>query len=115
MIVVDWTRAYPKLHMALWGAIALAWLILGVNSDNVPWGTDQTWLIMNAVVSGTAIGVGFRGSRDSMLVYLVAALVAGASRSVAYLADGSGGPGWVWTIITLTNVVLLGQWQRARE
>jgi hypothetical protein len=102
------------MHMALWSAIALAWLILGVNSSAVPWGNDNTWLVCNAVVSGTALGVAYRGTRDSMLVYLIAALIVGSVRSIAYLANGSVGPGWVWLIVALTNVVLLARWSDTR-
>lgn len=108
--VVVWARAYPKFHMALWCAIAVAWLILGANSANVPWGTPQSWLLANALVAGAALGVAYRATANSMLVYLIAALAAGGTRSVAYFTNGSGGPGWVWCIIALTNVVLLGQW-----
>lgn len=108
--MVAWARSYPKFHMALWCAIAVTWLILGANSGNVPWGTLNTWLIANALVSGTALGVAYRGTQDSMLVYLIVALAAGSCRSLAYLTNGSAGPGWVWLIIALTNVVLLGHW-----
>lgn len=110
MIVVSWARAYPRFHMAIWAAIAVCWLILGSQSGRVPWGNDMTWLLANAVVSGAALGVAYRRTHESMLVYLIAALVAGSVRSAAYLSNGSTGPGWVWAIIALTNVVLLGRW-----
>lgn len=110
-----WGTSYPRFHMALWCAIAVAWLILGANSGNVPWGTESTWLLANAFVAGAAIGVAYRRTADSMLVYLIAAFIAGGARSAAYLSNGSAGPGWVWVIITLTNVVLLGQWQATRR
>lgn len=101
--------------MALWAALAVVWVILGANSANVPWGNVTTWVIVNSFVAGAALGVAFRRTADSMFVYLVAALIAAAIRSIAYIMDGSGGPGWVWVIVTLTNVILLGQWgTRAR-
>lgn len=105
-----WSRAYPRFHMALWCAIAVTWLVLGANSAHVPWGTTGTWVLVNASVSGAALGVAYRRTQDSMLVYLIAALMAGSWRSLAYLTNGSAGPGWVWLIISLTNLVLLGQW-----
>lgn len=108
---MSFTRSYPRFHMALWCAIAVSWLILGANSGRVPWGTDDSWLIANALVAGTALGVAYRGTQDSLLVYLVAALIAGSVRSLGYLTNGSAGPGWVWLIIALTNLVLLGQWK----
>lgn len=108
---VLWRCQYPKFHMALWSAIALAWLILGANSSNVPWGTNSTWLLANALVAGSALGVAYRRTANSLLVYLIASLAAGSCRSLAYLTDGSLGPGWVWLIIALTNVVLLGHWR----
>jgi hypothetical protein len=110
MAVTSWARSYPRFHMALWCAIAVLWLMLGANSGRVPWGTSSTWLLVNSFVSGAALGVAYRRTANSMLVYLIAALIAGACRSIAYLSNGSTGPGWVWLIITLTNVVLLGQW-----
>lgn len=115
MIVMSWGRAYPKFHMALWCAIAVTWLVLGANSGNVPWGTESSWLLANALVSGAALGVAYRRTANSMLVYLIVALVAGSCRSLAYLTNGSTGPGWVWLIIALTNVVLLGQWQQSQS
>ena len=113
--MVIWGHLYPRAHMGLWAAIAVAWLVLGANSGGVPWGNVTTWLVINSFVAGAALGVAFRRTADSMFVYLVAALIAGAARSIAYIANGSGGPGWVWVIVTLTNVILLGQWgTRAR-
>lgn len=111
LTAVNWSRSYPKFHMSLWVTIALAWLILGANSGNVPWGTDLGWLLTNAAVAGTALGVAHRGTQSSMLIYLLAALAAGSIRSIAYLANGSTGPGCVWLIVALTNIVLLGQWK----
>lgn len=108
---MSWSHAYPRFHMALWAAIAVSWLILGANSGNVPFGTEQTWLVGNALVAGTALGVAYRGSRESMILYLLAALAAGTIRAFSYLLNGSTGPGWVWAIVALTNLVLLGQWK----
>lgn len=106
-----WVYHYPRFHMALWTAIALCWLILGVNSDAVPWGGGgHGWLVGCALVAGSALGVAYRSTRDSMLTYLVFALIAGSIRSLSYLIDGATGPGWVWLIVGLTNVVLLGHW-----
>ena len=96
--------------MALWAAIALSWLILGANSGNVPWGTTETWIVVNALVAGAALGVAYRATASSMTVYLVAALAASGVRSAAYMVEGSGGPAWVWVIVTLTNCALLGHW-----
>lgn len=109
--LVLWRCRYPKFHMALWCAIALAWLILGANSSHVPWGTNSTWLLANALVAGSALGVAYRRTASSLLVYLIASLIAGSCRSLAYLTNGSSGPGWVWLIVALTNVVLLGHWR----
>lgn len=108
--LIMWLPHLPRFHMALWAAIAISWLILGANSGNVPWGTTATWVFVNALVAGAALGVAYRGTANSMMVYLVAALLASGFRSAAYIANGSGGPGWVWVIVTLTNVALLGHW-----
>ena len=110
MIIVSWARAYPRFHMAIWAAIAVSWLILGSQSSRVPWGNDMTWLLANAVVSGAALGVAYRRTHESMWIYLICALTVGSLRSAAYLANGSAGPGWVWAILALTNIVLLGRW-----
>ncbi len=105
-----WLPGLPRFHMALWAAIALSWLILGANSGNVPWGSTESWILINALVAGTALGVAYRGTANSMMMYLIAALLASGFRSAAYIANGSGGPGWVWVIVTLTNIALLGHW-----
>ena len=101
---------HTRLHMALWTAIALAWVVLGANSQNVPFSTSTFWIIVTSLTAGAALGVARRGSRDSMLVYLIAALAVGSCRSIAYLLNSAGGPAWVWLIVTLTNVVLLVRW-----
>lgn len=96
--------------MALWAAIAVSWVILGANSQNVPFSTSTFWIIVTSLVAGAALGVARRGTRDSMVIYLVAALAVGSCRSIAYLLDSAGGPAWVWLIVTLTNVALLVRW-----
>lgn len=98
---------HPRPHLALWAAIAVAWLILGNNSDNVPTGNTVFWVVACGLVAGAAVGVAHRASRHSLLVYLVAALIVGAVRSVAYVVNGSGGPAAVWLIVSLTNAAIL--------
>lgn len=97
--------------MALWTAIALAWLILGANSDGVPWFAEDTWLLIDAIVAGTALGVAYRGTSRSMSIYLVTAMTVSTVRSAAYIDAGYGGPAWVWGIVSLTNVALLSHWR----
>lgn len=99
--------------MALWAAIAVAWLLLGAHSRAVPWGTPTMWIVFNAFVAGAALGVACRGTFNSLMIYLFAAFAAGSIRSMAYLSNGAGGPTWVWAIVALTNVALLGRWSNA--
>ena len=110
--VMDRRITNPRSHMALWATLAVVWVVLGANSGNVPFSGTMFWLTATSLTAGAALGVAHRGTRNSMLVYLVAALLVGGFRSVAYLLDGAGGPSAVWLIVTLTNVVLLDRWDR---
>lgn len=100
----------PRLHWGVWLSIALAWVLLGGNSNNVPVGSTGFWIALTGIVAGAAIGVAARGTQNSMIVYALAALTAGVIRSASYIDNGSGGPAAVWLIVALTNVVLITHW-----
>jgi len=93
-----------RVLVAVMAALATGWLILGPNSDSVPWGSDTIWMIVCALAAGAALAVARYRTLFALRSYVVITALIGAARSFAYLSDNAGGPAAVWFILTVTTI-----------
>jgi len=94
--------------MATAAAMAVGWIVLGENSDNVPLLSEPVWHIATGFAAGSAIAVGWYRSIFAARLYLVVVTVIGVARSFAYLTErDAGGPAAVWFLFTLTSLICL--------
>lgn len=103
---MPWAPEHLYARLAIWWALAAAWFALGLNSDNVPYGNEWFWVIACGLVAGAALGYATRRTVFSLSIYLILAAAVGIIRSVAYLANDSGGPASVWLVVGLTNLLI---------
>lgn len=97
--------AHGTVTIAVSAAFATAWLVLGQNSDNVPWFPEWVWVLACGLAAGSAISVGVYQSLFALRSYTVIVAVIGLARSLAYLNNNSGGPAAVWFITTGTTIL----------
>lgn len=86
-------------------AFAFTWIALGFNSDNVPWGTSEFWLVMCSFAAGAALAVAHYRTLFAMRSYVAAVVGIGWLRSIAYLSTDNGGPAAVWALVAMTTAL----------
>jgi hypothetical protein len=86
-------------------ALAAAWMALGFNSGNVPWGSHTFWVIACGTAAGSALALAHYTTMYALRRYVVVTAAVGIIRSSAYASIDAYGPMFVWIILTLTTVV----------
>ena len=83
-----------------------AWVVLGFNSQSVPYGSDGFWLLVCGVASGSSLAVAWHRTLFALRSYCVIVMIVGAIRSIAYAVElDTNGPAAVWVILALTTAI----------
>jgi hypothetical protein len=99
-------RNPPFWPTAIAMAMAGAWLFLGFNSQNVPWGSSSFWIGACSIAAGAAVAVARYRTLFALRSYCVIVVLIGIVRSSAYVVySGTNGPAAVWVIVSLTTAI----------
>jgi len=99
-IPIDPTAAWVGAVM-----LAIGWVWLMFNSDNVPAFSEGVWTLACGMAAGSALAAARWRTMFAFRTYVVITGVIGALRSWAYLENNSGGPAGVWFIVTTTTII----------
>jgi hypothetical protein len=95
---------YWPVPLAL--ALAAAWVTLGFNSENVPYGSRGFWLLACGLAAGSSVAVAWYRTLFALRSYCVIVIAIGTIRSVAYMVNlDTNGPAAVWAIMALTTAI----------
>lgn len=83
-----------------------AWVVLGFNSQNVPFGSSGFWLGACGLAAGSAFAVARFRTMFALRSYCFLVVMIGAVRSIAYVVNAdTNGPAAVWAILALTTLI----------